>query len=107
MADRHDRSSCWEPPMSVRSILGLALVGAAFAVAPFAYWLDSAWGVVAAGLAVPGFALPSTKSVSRKVARPGALDCFDTSVDVPPGVHDVKGYPGSIVFDHHEGDAHD
>jgi hypothetical protein len=91
--------------MSPREAVGLALLIAAFAVAPFAYWLSVSYAVVALALAVPGVLLMATGRASRKLAGQKAMNNLDTGFDVPPGVHDVKGYPGSIVFHDHDGDV--
>ena len=85
--------------MSFREITGLAFLVMAFATAPFAYWLNAFWGIVAVLFAIPGCVLMATGRASRKLSERRAFNDFDTSVDAPPGVHDVKGYPGALVFD--------
>jgi len=86
--------------MSTRERIGIGFLVLAMGIAPFGYWLSFGWALLAMVLVVPAIFLMWTGRVARRLAEPSALDRTVETVDVPPGVHDVKGFYGAEVFDH-------
>jgi hypothetical protein len=86
--------------MNTRERIGIGFLIAAIGIAPFGYWLGLGWTLVAMVLVVPAILFMWTGRVARRLAEPSALDQTVETVDVPPGVHDVKGFHGAEIFDH-------
>ncbi|SRR6266545_4032438 len=86
--------------MNTHERIGIAFLVAAMGVAPFGYWLSFGWTLFAIVLVVPAVFFMYTGRVARRLAESSALDRTVETVDVLPGVHDVKGFHGAEIFDH-------
>jgi hypothetical protein len=86
--------------MNIRERIGVSFLVAAIGIAPFGYWVSFGWTLFAMVLVVPGFLFMWTGRVARRLAEPSVLDRTIDTIDVPPVIHDLKGFHGAEVLDH-------
>ena len=83
--------------MSWREWTGIVLFASGVAVCPFGYWVDIRWYLLALVLGVVGLLVGLSGRGSRASASSGPMD---TAADLPPGPHELRGFPGARVFNH-------